>query len=259
MWDEMLQDCQETYSSDGDASCIMHSIAQLLDKNSQYYDSLLSEEHAKALFFDLVLASIITTSNFSYVLPNILAHHQDKLQLLQQEVDRVVGRDRPPSIFDRDQMPYSVATIYELLRYASLLPTLPHVALETETLGGFTIPAGTVIMPFYSALHYNEKFWGDPEVFRPERFLYDNGKLLPADHPNRKHVLQFGAGPRSCVGEAFALKRLFIFLVSIVQQFEVHPDEQSIVPCNYKSYKNGGILCHQPYKVKLTQRQQYYS
>ena len=255
MWDEMWQESQKTYSSEGDATCIMHSIAQLLDKDSKYYDSFLTMEHAKGLFVDLVIASIATTSNFSYALPNILLHNPHVLKRLQQEADDVLGSDQSPSIFDRDQMPYSVATVYELLRYASLVVSLPHAALETETIGGYTVPAGTIVVPLLTAILHDEKVWGDPEVFRPERFLDEKGNLLPADHPTRKHMLQFGAGTRVCVGETFALKRLFILLVSIVQSFDIREAAGTLVPCNFASHKNGGILSQQPYAVKLVARQ----
>ena len=43
---------------------------------------------------------------------------------------QMIGADRQPSIYDRDSMPYSVATIIELLRYSALVTSLPHVALE---------------------------------------------------------------------------------------------------------------------------------
>ena len=251
LWDEMWRESQQTYSSDGEATCIMHSISQLTDKNSQHYNPLLSKDNARGLFSDIILASIVTTSNFSYVLPSILLHYKDVQKRLQEKVDTVVGSGRHPSIFDRDQMPYTAATVYELLRYASLVATLPHAALETVILGEYTIPAGTVIFPYFPAILHDKKFWGDPEVFRPERFLDESGNLLPADHPNRKHMLQFGAGPRVCVGEAFALKRLFIFTASLVQKFDLQQGNKNLVPCDYDSYETESLLHHKPYKVRL--------
>ena len=249
----MWQESQKTYSSVNDASCIMHSIAQLLDQDSQYYDSFLTMENAKGLFADLVIASINSTSNFAYALLNILLHNQHVVRRLQREVNGVLGLDQQPSIYDRDQMPYSVATVCELLRYSSLIPTFPHVGLETETIGGYTIPSGKKVFPLFIAVHHDKKLWGDPEVFRPERFLDKDGNLLPADHPTRKHMLQFGAGPRVCIGEAFAQKRLFIILVSIVQSFDLQGGA-ALVPWEFTSYRNGALLQQQPYTMKLIAR-----
>ena len=250
----MWQESQKTYLPDGDSLCIMHSIAQLLDKKSQYYDPTLDKDHARGLFTDLIIASVVTTSNFSYLLPNVLLHNKHVAQCLQQETDQVIDANRHPSIFNRDAMPYSVATIYELLRYGALVVTMPHAALETITLGEYTIPAGTTVTQLLPAVLHDKVFWGDPEIFRPGRFLDDAGKLLLADHPIRKHMLQFGAGPRMCVGEAFALKRMFIFLVSIIQSFDLEPGSDKLVPCDYQSYGNGGILYQQPYLIKMLPR-----
>lgn len=151
-------------------------------------------------------------------------------------------------------MPYCTATVQELLRYGALVTTLPHAAINTATLGGYTIPAGTNIMPLFPAVLHDEKFWGDPDVFRPERFLDEAGRLVSADHPNRKHMLQFGAGIRACVGEAFALKRLFVFLTSIVQAFDILPGSDTLVPCNRESLQTGPILQMSRYTVKLVER-----
>jgi cytochrome P450 len=254
LWDDMEAYSKQTYTSDGEAACIMHSITQLLDSRSQCYEPDLDKEHARGLFSDLIIASISTTTNFTYALPNILLHNPRVLRRIQQEVDDVIGPDRRPSIFDRDAMPYSVATILELLRYASLVISVPHLTLENTTIGEHPLPAGTIIFQLIPAIML-DKFWGDPEVFRPEPFLDDDtGALLPGDHPNRKHMLEFGAGPRMCVGEAFAQKRMFIFLTSLLQAFDLQPGNDPLVPCDYSSFVMKGLLCQRPYSVKLTAR-----
>ena len=111
-----------------------------------------------------------TTNNFAYALPNILLHHPSVMRELQREVDDVIGDSRVPSIFDRNSMPYTSATIYELLRYTSLVPTLSHSALESASLANHLVPAGTVIVPLFAALHHDGKFWGDPKLFDPSDF-----------------------------------------------------------------------------------------
>jgi cytochrome P450 len=103
-------------------------------------------------------------------------------------------------------------------------------------------------------LHRDEAFWGDPDVFRPERFLDDAGKLLPADHPRRKRLMPFGAGSRVCVGEIFALRRLFIFLVSVAQAFDLGPGDK-LVTCKWEDYDNGLLLRQKPFTLRLTARQ----
>ena len=252
LWEKLWTESQLTYSSE-EATCMVHSIAQLLDEKSQFYEPTVDMEHAKSLFFDLVGGSIATTNNFAYALPNILMHYPHVLSKLRDEIDHVIGFDRPPSIFDREAMPYASATVYELLRFGSMVAVTGHVTLEDTSIGHVSLPAGTSVISSISALHYDEAFWGDPKTFRPDRFLDDSGSLLPPDDPHRKHLLPFGAGTRVCVGEVFAIKRLFIFATSLVQAFDLEP-AGNMVPCDHASLKEGFVLSHQPYTIKLIPR-----
>jgi cytochrome P450 len=104
-----------------------------------------------------------------------------------------------------------------------------------------------------SYLHRDEKFWGDPLVFRPERFLDEAGNLVPADHPTRKHLMPFGAGVRECVGEVFALRRLFVLVTSLVQTFNLEPGDCKM-SCDPANYVDGIILTQKSYTVRLLDR-----
>ena len=59
---------------------------------------------------------------------------------------------------------------------------LPHCAEEDTTLQGFTIPKGTTIFPNIWAVHHDQDLWIDPEVFRPERFLNDEGAVIQPEY-----------------------------------------------------------------------------
>lgn len=56
-----------------------------------------------------------------------------------------------------------------------------HKCLQTTTLQDYIIPADTIIVTNLAAMHSDKDFWGDPELFRPERFLSDDGKNLGKD------------------------------------------------------------------------------
>ena len=118
-------------------------------------------------------------------------------------------------------MPYACVTSFELLRFVTVIPATMRITLEETSLGQLILPTGKFVICQIAALHYDEKFWGDPKVFRSVRFLDDSGSLLPLDNLCRKRLLPFRAGTRVCVGEGFAMKRLVIFATSLVQAFEL--------------------------------------
>ena len=69
------------------------------------------------------------------------------------------------------------------------------------------------------ALHNNKEEWGDPEKFRPERFLDDQGKLIPRPYS----FLPFSGGKRVCLGESLAKSELMLILPLLFQKFTFIP------------------------------------
>jgi cytochrome P450 len=65
----------------------------------------------------------------------------------------------------------------------------------------------------WSVLHDREH-WGDPEVFRPERFLDADGRFIKDEF-----MIQFGAGKRICLGEILARNMLFLIFSTLMQEF----------------------------------------
>ncbi|ELT98191.1 hypothetical protein CAPTEDRAFT_63656, partial [Capitella teleta] len=178
----------------------------------------LEEVNLKTAFVDMIVAGTTTTSNSFYGFLNIISQHHDIQEKLQEEVDRVVGTDRMVSLTDRSTMPYTQATVLELLRLTSVVSmSVPHATMETTSVSGIPIPAGVQMLPNLWAMHHEEDFWGDPHAFRPERFLDEAGDVVSASHENRKHLMPFGAGTRVCVGEILAIGRLFLLLAMMAQ------------------------------------------
>ena len=82
------------------------------------------------------------------------------------------------------------------MRFKTGAPMLvPHKTCKDVYLSGTFIPKGTDIIPNVWSVHYDASFWGDQEKLRPERFLDDNGELLPASSMPMKRQLAFSSGP----------------------------------------------------------------
>lgn len=90
---------------------------------------------------------------------------------IQAEVDAVTNDgERKVTLFDTEKMPFTVATIFEVLRFSSS-PIVPHVATEDATIAGYGITKGTMVFINNYDLNTSSAYWDEPEVFRPDRFL----------------------------------------------------------------------------------------
>ncbi|KAK3764223.1 hypothetical protein RRG08_044149 [Elysia crispata] len=93
----------------------------------------------------------------------------------------------------------------------------------------------------------DEKVWGDPEVFRPDRFLDENGSVVA-----KKEFVPFSIGKRNCLGEGLATMELFIFISSLVQKFEFLPEIEGQRPTLEPDV--GFSKVAKPFKVRAISR-----
>ena len=115
----------------------------------------------------------------------------------------------------------------EIFRKSSIVVTgVMHTALQDGKILDYDIPQGTWIMPNIYAIHHDPKIWGDPENFRPERFLSDDGKTVKRN----ENLLPFSLGKRQCIGENLARDSVFLFTTNIFQRFSVTLDPTKSEP-----------------------------
>ena len=94
------------------------------------------------------------------------------------EICDVIGPDRTPSMRDRQEMTYMEATLLEVLRKGDIVPlSVTHSLSRDVTFHGYSIPQDAMIIPHLSSVLQDPEVWGDPENFRPERFIGPDGKL----------------------------------------------------------------------------------
>uniref|UniRef100_A0A2K5WFH1 unspecific monooxygenase n=1 Tax=Macaca fascicularis TaxID=9541 RepID=A0A2K5WFH1_MACFA len=155
-----------------------------------------------------------TTLRFGLLL---LLKYPEVTAKVQEEIECVVGRNRSPCMQDRSHMPYTDAVVHEIQRYIDLIPTnLPHAVTCDVKFRNYLIPKGTTIITSLTSVLHNDKEFPNPEMFDPGHFLDRSGNFKKSDY-----FMPFSAGKRICVGEALARMELFLFLTSVLQNFNL--------------------------------------
>ncbi|WP_411968575.1 cytochrome P450 [Haloferax sp. YSSS75] len=146
----------------------------------------------------------------------LLATHPAVCERARSEVDSVVGSGRVTAD-DIHHVSTVERVLKESLRLYPPVHTLPRETVRPFSVGERTIPAGTDIHLSVIHIHRDERWYDDPLAFRPNRWDGEKDRSTYAYIP-------FGAGPRSCLGRAFALTEAKIVLASVLREFELDWD-----------------------------------
>lgn len=119
------------------------------------------------------------------------------------------------SLADTNDMPYAKAAFDEAQRFQGAL-LLTRQALEDDQIGGYYVPAGSQVGVSAYTLNRHPDLWPNPDCFDPERFLGDKRQ-----EQHRYQWVQFGAGPRHCIGMSMAYLEAQFALTMIFQRFSV--------------------------------------
>ncbi|KAF4086128.1 hypothetical protein AMELA_G00102770 [Ameiurus melas] len=165
--------------------------------------------------WNMFSAAIETTSSTIRQSLLLMMKHPNIQVRVQKEIDEVVGRDRCPSISDRQKMPYTDAVIHEVQRNMDIAPTaIPHKMINDTKYKNYLIPKGTMVLPLLSSVLSDPELWKNPDSFDPNNFLDKEGQFKGSDA-----FVVFGMGKRACLGEALARVELFIMFTSLLQRF----------------------------------------
>ncbi|XP_063057758.1 cytochrome P450 2J2-like [Engraulis encrasicolus] len=191
---------------------------------------------------DLFIAGSETTSTTLYWGLLYMINYPDIQRKVQEEIDRMVGSSRQPSVADRENMPYTDAVIHETQRFGNILPfNLGRRATKDTHVGNYTIPKGTTVIGTLTSILFDETEWETPHTFNPGHFLDAEGKFR-----RRENFLPFSTGKRVCLGEQLARMELFLFFTSLLQRFSFSPPD-GVEPS--LTYKLGATHSPQPYQL----------
>ncbi|KAK9503987.1 hypothetical protein O3M35_010436 [Rhynocoris fuscipes] len=195
--------------------------------------------------FSAGMETIKTTLLWSII---YMLHEPEIRRKVQAELDEVVGRRRLPRLEDRRDLPYTEATILEVLRISSIVPLgTTHATTREVQLAGYTIPANAHIVPLLHAVHMDSNLWHEPEVFNPKRFLSPEGKVCKPEF-----FLPFGVGRRMCLGDVLARMELFEFFACLMHTFDIDVPNGMDLPSLKAT--TGVTLTPQEFQISLIQR-----
>ncbi|XP_042885578.1 methyl farnesoate epoxidase-like [Penaeus japonicus] len=198
----------------------LNEINNELNNNSKK-GSTFSEKQLIAVCTDVFSAGAETGSATVAFAVMLMCLFPEVMRKVQKEIDSVIGQNRLPSMADRTDLPYLEATLTEVFRFRGAAPfTVPHSALRDTVLQGYRIPAKTMVMNNLYSVHMDPEHWGDPENFRPERFINTDGTFRKDER-----MIPFGKGRRLCLGEPLARMTSFLLFAALVQHldFELDP------------------------------------
>jgi cytochrome P450 len=163
--------------------------------------------HELVLF---ILAGHDTTSTTLTYSLWALGHHRDIQERVFDEVSAI--GDRPLTPDDVPRLGHTVRVLHEALRLCPPAAGTPRLLNKDLAVDGYRVEAGTMAVVGFYAMHRDPQLWEDPLTFDPDRFLPERSQGR-----SRWQYLPFGGGPRSCIGDHFAMLEATLALATIIR------------------------------------------
>jgi cytochrome P450 len=183
----------------------------------------MSDQQLRDEVMTLFIAGHETTANLLTWAWYLLAKSPPAERRLRAELDAALG-GRAPTVDDLPKLPYTLMVLQETMRLYPPAWIISRTPLADDEIAGYHIPAGSTVMMSQYVTHRHPDFWEQPEGFDPERF---------ASHPPAAYF-PFGGGPRTCIGNNFALLEARLVLATVAQRYHLellpgHPVEPESV------------------------------
>jgi cytochrome P450 len=182
----------------------------------------MSDSEIRAQIATIFTAGHETTAMAVVWASYLLGMHRGADEALQSELNRVVEGGVVRSA-DLARLTYTRQVLEEAMRLYPPVHTIARRAIAGDVVAGHEVAAGTDVIVSPWLLHRHRKLWHDPERFQPERFAAGQGEAR-----DRFAYLPFGAGPRICIGQGFAMMEGTLILAVLAGRWRleiVNPEE----------------------------------
>lgn len=145
----------------------------------------------------------------------------------QEEIDRVVGSDRFPTMEDEFDLQYIRGCVKESMRwFPTDIMSVPHAVTQDDEYMGYHIPAGATIINNVYTIHMDPTRYPNPKAFDPSRFANDfqtAGEAAANPDPSKRDHFTLGTGRRICQGMHIAERSLFLGMSRYLWAFNTSP------------------------------------
>jgi len=198
------------------------------DENGEKY----SREYLKEVILNLMLAGRDTTGQTLTWALHHLALNPSIQDKVVDEIESVTKGSKIESD-DCEKMVYLKAVINETLRLSPPVPVDGKTAINDDFIPelGIHIKKGEHLQWSAWTLGRNPKYWDQPLLFKPERWLGENGGKQnnnPSDKSLTPPFIPFNMGPRICLGQRLAIEETIITLSNILSKYSFTPTNRSI-------------------------------
>ena len=153
----------------------------------------------------------------------LLAEHPEVEAKLVAELESVLG-GRSPRFEDLAGLKYAEAVMKETLRLYPPAWAFGRQAEQDCEIDGYRVKKGRQVYFFPWVVHRDERYFDDPEEFRPERWLDESINQL-----HKYAYFPFGGGPRVCIGNSFAKMEAVLVLASVAQRYRLRLIEGQVI------------------------------
>ncbi|XP_048738008.1 cytochrome P450 2B5-like [Ostrea edulis] len=222
---EIVKDHEESFDENNMRDFIDVYLKKIKSEESNPHTTFNTKQ-LLLIVVDLFVAGTETTSTALRWFAVFMIRNPEVQEKMRKEINDVIGDSRYPSMNDKINLPYTEAVLHEVLRMGCIVPlALPHGLNTDLKYRDFIIPKDVFLIPNLHSVLLDSDVFVDPKVFRPERFLDADGKLV-----NTERVLTFSLGRRVCLGESLARMELFLFATTLVQRFQILPADPAHLP-----------------------------
>ena len=188
-------------------------LSTIIDARDPESGEGMTDRQIRDEIMTILLAGHETTANTLTWTFHLLASHPAAAEQLTAEVDAVVG-DRTPGAEDATRLPYLTSVLDEALRLYPPGWLFARSAIATDEVGGYEVPAGSIVFLCSYLTHRHPDFWDEPERFSPERFHAATAR-------DRFAYFPFSGGPRQCIGAGFAMQEMQLLVAMVAQRWHL--------------------------------------